>query len=245
MCSEGTVCEAGSCVDEATSCTANCAGKECGPDGCGGTCGSCDPSEECFSGLCQGAVVCTVNCADKQCGDDGCGGSCGVCPTGQTCSATDQCQGEGVAGGASCQDTYNCLTQCGADEACMSQCQGLASAQALSELQALATCQAGCAAPDVACLAETCIVELAECFFDIHGASSCSDIITCLSSCASLDAGCQDGCINQGSLDAQADFMAVNVCLGSACPTQDQTCINSAAGPGGACESYVSTCLTP
>lgn len=44
----GLVCSEGVCVDEG--CAANCAGKECGPDGCGGLCGTCAAGKWC-SGL--------------------------------------------------------------------------------------------------------------------------------------------------------------------------------------------------
>ncbi len=60
-------------------CTPSCAGKTCGADGCGGSCGDCEAGARCGA---QGAcVACTPSCEGKTCGDDGCGGSCGVCPT--------------------------------------------------------------------------------------------------------------------------------------------------------------------
>ena len=40
-------CEEGECV-----CLVDCIGKECGPDGCGGSCGACGPGQPCQSGLC-------------------------------------------------------------------------------------------------------------------------------------------------------------------------------------------------
>ncbi|GEM_PF-2908305 len=84
-------------------CTANCIGKVCGDDGCGGSCGSCgaysscvtgqclceylpcggkccEPSAKCFEGSC-----CVPSCAGMECGTDGCGGSCGTCPAGYQC----------------------------------------------------------------------------------------------------------------------------------------------------------------
>jgi len=55
-----------------------CHGKQCGDDGCGGSCGTCAPGTTCNAeGAC---VTCTPSCAGKSCGDDGCGGSCGTCP---------------------------------------------------------------------------------------------------------------------------------------------------------------------
>ncbi|MBM4354284.1 MAG: hypothetical protein FJ109_10895 [Deltaproteobacteria bacterium] len=77
-CGAGKVCWKGQCCDAAS----NCLGKECGDDGCGGTCGSCaPPSLPCVAGKC----ICTPNCSGNQCGDDGCGGSCGQCCAKQWC----------------------------------------------------------------------------------------------------------------------------------------------------------------
>jgi len=62
------------CVDGECACMLHCSGKQCGDDGCGGSCGKCttfcdDKTSQC----------CKPNCSAKECGDDGCGGSCGEC----------------------------------------------------------------------------------------------------------------------------------------------------------------------
>lgn len=68
-------------------CVPACDGRQCGDDGCGGTCGKCSgPQDECIEGVC----VCQPNCVGKQCGDDGCKGSCGTCTGGKNCQA-DKC----------------------------------------------------------------------------------------------------------------------------------------------------------
>jgi len=65
-------------------CTPNCAGKQCGDNGCGGSCGTCTEGAVCNqNGQC--VAGCIPNCAGKQCGDNGCGGSCGACAPEQTC----------------------------------------------------------------------------------------------------------------------------------------------------------------
>ncbi len=64
-------------------CVAFCEGYECGPDGCGGNCGSCGAGEQCKSGAC--VVVCVPTCEGKSCGSDGCGGQCGTCGEGFVC----------------------------------------------------------------------------------------------------------------------------------------------------------------
>jgi hypothetical protein len=71
-------------------CEKSCDGKECGDDGCGGSCGSCDSGETCTDGSC--VVDCTPSCESKECGDDGCGGSCGECGEGDICNESGQCE---------------------------------------------------------------------------------------------------------------------------------------------------------
>jgi len=44
----GKVCVDGECVP----CAQDCAGKDCGPDGCGGSCGECSPGQVCVAGKC-------------------------------------------------------------------------------------------------------------------------------------------------------------------------------------------------
>jgi hypothetical protein len=42
------------CQNGVCTCTPNCAGKNCGTDGCNGSCGTCDPGQSCVNGQCQG-----------------------------------------------------------------------------------------------------------------------------------------------------------------------------------------------
>ncbi|MFH1530861.1 MAG: hypothetical protein ABIK09_09040 [Pseudomonadota bacterium] len=64
-------------------CEPDCAGVDCGDDGCGGSCGTCDPGFTCEDGACE---VCTPACDGLECGDDGCGGVCGECILGSGCA---------------------------------------------------------------------------------------------------------------------------------------------------------------
>ena len=93
----GERCVNGSCV-----CVQLCDGKECGPDGCGGSCGNCmGPQELCVGGTCQ----CQPNCVGKECGDDGCGGECGPCQPGLVCqqnACIESSCGDGEAFGNGC-----------------------------------------------------------------------------------------------------------------------------------------------
>lgn len=88
---------------------ANCAGRACGPDGCGGSCGTCaDLWDSCVEGQC----LCISSCEGKVCGPDGCGGECGYCEG--TCSANGtECEfRECDCAGREC-GYDNCAMACG------------------------------------------------------------------------------------------------------------------------------------
>lgn len=69
-------------------CVPDCDGKNCGDDGCDGSCGVCVTGEECKDGIC----VRPPDCEGKNCGPDGSDGSCGVCGGFETCGKTGQCE---------------------------------------------------------------------------------------------------------------------------------------------------------
>ena len=90
-------------------CTTYCAGKSCGGDGCGGSCGQCQSSQVCSDGTC-----CSPNCDGRNCSDDGCGGTCGTCGEGEVCKS-GRCQ-------VVCDiDEVVCFNEC-ILESCQSQC---------------------------------------------------------------------------------------------------------------------------
>jgi formylglycine-generating enzyme len=72
----GKQCSGGQCVD----CQPQCQQKECGDDGCGGSCGSCGEDETCMDG------ACAPKCGDGMCQDsdgescESCPADCGGCP---------------------------------------------------------------------------------------------------------------------------------------------------------------------
>jgi len=101
-CAGGEICFAGGC------CTPNCAGKECGDDTCGGTCGACPGDQDLCGG---GACVCQPLCTGKECGDDGCGDVCGDC-TGQDACVGGACVCQPACGGLEC-GTDGCGGSCG------------------------------------------------------------------------------------------------------------------------------------
>jgi len=78
-CPAGKLCDGGTCQ-----CAPQCAGKDCGPDACGGECGGCGGE----GAVCTAdGTCCQKQCGGKECGDDGCGGLCGTCPGGASCNA--------------------------------------------------------------------------------------------------------------------------------------------------------------
>ncbi len=82
----------------ATVCSPTCDGKNCGPDSCGGSCGSCyDTKGGIDQGLCRSGVCCEPSCVGRKCGDDGCGGTCGECGEGLYCGSEGQCEPYGEA----------------------------------------------------------------------------------------------------------------------------------------------------
>ena len=97
-------------------CVPACLDKDCGDDGCGGSCGECGEDEECVQGFCQEGA-CVPACDGKECGDDGCGGVCGVCGAGMTCNASGQC----VEGGV-CDPVANCVGKDCGDDGCGGVC---------------------------------------------------------------------------------------------------------------------------
>ncbi|MCB9738975.1 MAG: hypothetical protein H6747_06890, partial [Deltaproteobacteria bacterium] len=98
-------------------CTPDCSSRNCGDDGCGGSCGTCQDGWTCPT---NGICICATDCAGKACGGDGCGGSCGVCAGDATCDAGGQCICKPKCDGKTCGDDGcggSCGT-CGANQAC-------------------------------------------------------------------------------------------------------------------------------
>ena len=115
-------------------CQPDCEGKECGDDGCGGSCGECGEGEECLLDWILEAMVCTGTCealcdwGKKECGwiypagpheEDGC--FCGDCAEDEPyCTVTNKCsphpQDEGELGWP-CAEDKECLSGFCVDDA--------------------------------------------------------------------------------------------------------------------------------
>ena len=58
----GTVCPGGEqyeCMNSQCVCVPNCADKQCGNDGCGGSCGECGNGDKCIDFTCQAPYTCS------------------------------------------------------------------------------------------------------------------------------------------------------------------------------------------
>jgi hypothetical protein len=78
-CGDASDCaDARPCIDSKCACIPDCEGLECGDDGCGGSCGTCESPLSCVEHACKGCgdTVCEV--AEKC----GCPGDCGACAGG-------------------------------------------------------------------------------------------------------------------------------------------------------------------
>ena len=168
------------------SCTQQCEGKVCGPNGCGGTCGICEDGSVCVWGECKKGT-CEAECEGKECGGDGCGGLCGSCNDGFYCSKGACQEGE-------CQP--NCLgKECG-DNGCGELCD---------------KCDAGWFCEDGSCVEEACIpdCEGKEC-----GADGCANECgTCESGTECKFGGCvETPCLGDCSDKYCGDDGCGNVC---------------------------------
>jgi len=228
-------------------CTPACTGKTCGPDGCGGSCGTCTAPSTCGS---SGTCVCTPACSGKSCGPDGCGGSCGTCPTGTVCNSTTGtcvstctpsctgkvCGDDGCGGscgtcpsGKTCSTAGACVCApsctgktCGSD-GCGGTC---GSCTAPKTCDGTGNC--ACAPPNLVC-AGACIdvtsdpVNCGVCG-KICGAGEVCDKGTCTSTCTAPLVSCGGACV-----DLKTDPTHCGTCATKCGPTE--SCVAGACVP--------------
>jgi len=217
-----------------------CEGRECGDDGCGGTCGTCADRELCVEGEC---VACQPDCSGRECGADGCGGSCGTCDANSTCevgqcesNCAPQCAGRecgpdgcGGACGPGCGVGELCVS--GLCEACTPSCDGKACGDngcggSCGTCEGGATCEAGqCVGCVPACDGKTC------------GDNGCGGVCgTCESGYSCASGQCVSGC---------ATTCGDKVCGDDGCGGTCGSCGGETFCDAGLCVAVAITQVTP
>ena len=225
-------------------CIPDCAGKECGSDGCDGSCGVCGLNEQCTPGgkclgpdclpgetLCDGDVLLVCGMGGKWHPEP--------CPPGTTCEdgqcttvCTPSCAGKdcGPDGcgdscgtcptGASCNQggicVPTCVPECPDNVECGSDgCGGICG-----------VCDSDEACVDGICQQSLTCVELQQCYWQCSWSEECNQ-----------------QCWADASIDAQFQWMAIMQCISAVCgqPPGEQ-CWQSAIGQGGECQDEWNTC---
>ena len=222
-------------ADGTTVCAADCTGKNCGSDGCGGSCGDCALTAT--TPVCSAAGVCVAtqcvpNCADSSCGPDGCGGFCGTCGPGSACtlgycatlvpelSCVGNC-GKIAAGGCSCK------AGCSGDSCC-------------GDLASTCGCQPGCTG--VLCGPDGCGGSCGVC----EGGADCKDGACVVNPCVP-DPCSGHGSCNGGmcSCDLGFDATACDACMPGYIGYPDCTsdpCLNQDCSGHGVCDPGSGAC---
>jgi hypothetical protein len=132
-CTTGEICDTTNSSSTQCVCVPDCAGKTCGPDGCGGSCGQCPSGYGCNTTTQQCSCTPTYACQPGDCGDDGCGRLCDstvlcgfgpfVC-TNHVCNCVSSCTGkacgdDGCGGSCGvCDNSTQVLNACNASQQC-------------------------------------------------------------------------------------------------------------------------------
>ncbi len=222
-CGSGESCVSGSCQ---SSCTPDCSGKECGDDGCGGTCGECQDFEYCNS-----MGQCIVNCIDDcdtigeaTCADD----VLGVCGNWNDDPCYEKNYTDCAATGKVCYDGACVTPACSHDSDCddsvactQDRCASPGEHNASCFYKTKTTCNA---VSDGCCPAGCTNGDDPDCSRECTADSDCSGIELCCSSyCAtpacSDDASCDDNnkctvdeCTSGSSCSASCQHTAITEC---------------------------------
>lgn len=217
-------------ASDVATCTPQCAGKTCGPDGCGGVCGACAGANDVCSaaGQCES---CTPACTGKSCGPDGCGGQCGSCSApGDVCTAAGKCEA--------------CTPQCTGKSCGPDGCGGSCGSCLLVEgkpycdgSQCVAACQPDCT--DSECGPDGCGGVCGSCgvgnYCELQQCVALDPKASCKNLCGkTAESGCSCEPLCKGPkccLDFEASCPCVPQCTGKTC---------GADGCGGTCGSCAS-----
>jgi hypothetical protein len=233
-------------VTEVDTCTPDCAGKTCGDDGCGGSCGSCTDDQTCDAGTCvpKGCEVdadcegkCTslgtcdqCTCSNTKCVKariDGCCEDDTDCDDGQACdTAANQCYDI-------CTKDADCTGQCGTLDTCETcECGGVGGDQCVKGTLA------ACCKDDTDCDAdETCNDTTHKCEpKPVACADQPADYCASNNKCGTLSY-CQDCVCNAGANVCEKVAVDAPVCCTSAdqCNDDNEATLDECPDLGGPC----------
>jgi hypothetical protein len=223
-------------------CFAECAGKECGPDGCDGSCGSCDDGFSCKAGHCKpdSGATCGVpdDCASGLCltfqSGTFCTNPCSTdagCPDGWECSPWLSATTPHLCAPPStmvahehCADVANCATNCPPNTpACISSCFFMGSDDAKTQYSDLFVCaELNCleSCPGEQddclgqCLLDTCFQSFAICF---PGTLTCQESLTCMIDCDGAQS-CVSSCYEAAFPVSKKQLSELFSCVDKLCP---------------------------
>jgi hypothetical protein len=249
-----------------SACVPDCAGKQCGPNGCGGECGICVPPAQCLYDRCRqpAGQPCSLpeDCLDGLCipYPDGtlCSTPCvtdAICPQGWECSAwldpgsSNICAPkQNPAANPDCLAIIDCTNQCSEtpeDSNCFASCFFEGSKPAKARYSSLFFCMTQrctdclddpCLMP---CIVEECFQQYASCY---PGELSCAQALDCLYACGDAGDTCGEQCFVQAMPAAKLQLMALFGCIDEACPQPSPVCFSTAVG--GPCLEFYESCMT-
>jgi hypothetical protein len=203
-------------------CVPMCTARNCGDDGCGGSCGTCPVGQTCDA--LAGQCVCAPMCVGRECGPDGCGRVCGACPTESACGGDGICH---PTCGGPAQPCCTLSAPCGMGLMCNGATHTCSGACGTS---GLACCPGGTCAAPLVCRAGAC-------------ASCPGGTTACSASCVNLNTDVQN-CGRCGNVCG-----AGLVCVGGACQCAPPTvacgtsCVDLATDAAH-CGSCTNACAT-
>ena len=183
---------------DVSACEPDCGGKQCGDDGCGGTCGVCGSPNVCGSDFTCG---CVPQCGEMTCGPDPvCGVVCGECDPGSTCF-------EGVCAGCGAGACGGGCGDCPVGATCVSEVEdGMGSCVPCGASECGLDC--GPCPEGLECVDDICVGD---------ALSTCTDVVLCVAYCDDIDEGCIDGCYAAAAPGALQDMTQFLDCSTAEC----------------------------
>lgn len=222
-------CEGGACLP----CAPRCAERECGDDGCGGSCGACDGGAACVGGVCACLAGHRVGCCPVDHGGDPVATLCRFDSCGGVEATLAACPGGCAEDGACLGCAPSCAgRECG-DDGCGGEC-------------GVAACPAGaqCVDGQCACVPTAAVACCAEglCLVDSCGVIG-APVASCPGGCVDgVCAGCSPSCDGRAcGPDGCGGSCGACVEPGESC-SADGLCVCTPAAGVACCEGGAAVC---